>query len=469
MSDPDSRSLTIELEGSPRRARLTVAPPVSGQPKAVEFAVVPDHGGPAGQLVRIDAEVIFTTASNERDGWRDWHVKIYRCANGEEASALREHLHRQAAALQRVNSYLPAPQRRQAIEPPWAVVPVQVVRGDGQLEEMANVVTTRLGVPLDQIVARLRQHLPAWLGDRARPEEILFAVSPQIDPLRWEDTNPHPATEHLEPFLTLAAGLDHLHSHGWAHCDIKPDNVCRCTYAGRTDYVLIDTDAATRAEPPPQTLRTSQLYEYRGLRQLRLRPGHEPSAGLFYAQDRFGFLTVVLSALAGREWVDRVLLAPDPEDRYGGRIVDSGERVDQALAALWPDERWRPLRELLAEPFGTGPRGQIALEHPDPWAADWLNRVREAEARCVDPVRSAARRGTPAPWLVTDAEVERVRAAAQAHPAGRNQRVRLAYSAVARGAQAAAASQFRLAAWRWGAGLTGSAVLVALGAFVIGR
>lgn len=462
MSDPDPRPLTIDIDGFPRHARLTVAPPVAWQPKRAGFAVTRTGGGPPSM---IDTQVIFTTAENECDGWRHWHVKIYRCVNGSDAVTLREHLHRQAAALRRVNSYLPAPRRRQAIEPPWAVVPVQVVRGDGELERVEGEVETRLGASEDDILERLRRHLPAWLGDAARPEEILFAVSPRIDELTWEDTNAHPATEHLEAFATLAAGLDQLHGHGWAHCDIKPDNVCRCSYGGRTDYVLIDTDAATRADPPPGRVRSSPRYTYRGIRE---REDHL-SPGLLYAQDRFGFLTVVLSALAGREWVDRVLLAEDPEDRDGGRIADNGDRVRMALAALWPDDRWQPLREVLAEPFGTGPHGQIALEHPEPWAAVWLGRLRAAEARCEDPVRAVTRPEVPAFPLVSDADVERVRVAARAHPAGRNQRVRLAYSAIGQGAQAVALRQFRLAAWAWGAGLAGSAVVVALGAFVIGR
>ncbi|WP_436529277.1 hypothetical protein [Actinoplanes sp. HUAS TT8] len=463
MSDPGPRPLTIEIDGFSRRAHLIIAPPRSGPPKQVDFAVRPDDSG--GRLVKIEAEVIFTTADNESDGWRHWHVKIYRCASGPDAGLLRRHLHQQAAALQRVNSYLPAPRRRQAIEPPWAVVPVQVVRGDGGLDKIDDFVRTVLGASEEDIVARLRRHLPDWLGTTVRPEEILFAVSPRIDELTWEDTNSHPATEHLEAFATLAAGLDHLHGNGWVHCDIKPDNVCRCTYGGRTDYVLIDTDAATRADPPPPRVRSSPRYAYRGIRE----SDHALSAGLLYAQDRFGFLTVLLSALAGREWVDRVLLAEDPEDRDGGRIADSGDRVARALAALWPDDRWQPLREVLAEPFGTGPHGQIALEHPAPWAAGWLDRVRAAEARCGDPVRAVRRTAVPISGLVSDAEVERVRIAARAHPAGRNQRVRLAYSAIAQGAQATAARRFRLAAWGWGAGLTGGAAVVALGAFVIGR
>ncbi|GAA2854767.1 hypothetical protein Acy02nite_73700 [Actinoplanes cyaneus] len=464
MPDTDPRPLTIDIDGFSRHARLTVAPPGSWQPKQAGFVVT--QGGPAGPAAMIDTQVVCTTAENESDGWRHWHVKIYRCANGADADALRGHLHRQAAALRRVNSYLPAPRRRQAIEPPWAVVPVQVVRGDGGLEKVEGVVETRLGVPEDDILTRLRQHLPAWLGDAARPEEILFAVSPRIDELSWEDTNAHPATEHLEAFTTLAAGLDQLHAHGWVHCDIKPDNVCRCTYGGRTDYVLIDTDAATRADPPPRRVRSSPRYTYRGIRE----HDDDLSPGLLYAQDRFGFLTVVLSALAGREWVDRVLLAEDPEDRDGGRIADHGDRVARALAALWPDDRWQPLRDVLAEPFGTGQQGQIALEHPEPWAAGWLARLRAAEARCEDPVRSTVPRpAAPVSWLVSDADVERVRVAARAHPAGRNQRVRLAYSAIAQGAQAAATRQFRLAAWGWGAALTGGAAIVALGAFVIGR
>lgn len=470
----DEVPLTIDLAGPQGHALLTVRRPESRLSKPVDFEVPPLNGSEsADQLVRISTQVIFTTATNERSGWRDWHVKIYRCASVGDADTLRQHLHRQAAALQHVNNFLPG-QRGRALEPPWAVVPVQVVRGDGQAEELAGAVTTRLGVPSDQIVAQLRRHLPPWLGEQTKPDCVLLAVSPWIDLLNWAghapESEPHPVTEQLGIFATLAAGLDLLHQQRWAHCDIKPDNVCRYTFGQRTEYVLIDTDAATHTYPPPRALRTTELYDYRVLRDMRLgraagplRPGH------LYAQDRFGLMLVVLCTLARREWVEQVALAQDATDPDGGRIADDEEKMRRALAALWPDPRWEPLITALAEPFGTGLAGAVALERPDPWAADWLARLIRAEALCVDqPAPVAAAPAPEAPPVAVRA-VERVRQQARAQPASRPQLVRRAYEAIGEVANDLAASQARLAMRLWGGGLTGAGLLIALDAFVIGR
>lgn len=471
MSD-DYAPLTIDLSGRQGHALLTVEPPPEQASKPVEFEVPPLNSSSAeDQLVRISTQVVFTTAVNERDGWKTWHVKIYRCATVGDTDTLCQHLHRQAAALQQVNNFLPG-QRGRAFEPPWAVVPVQVVRGDGRLEQLAGAVTTRLGVPSDQIVARLRRHLPGWLDGSTAPECILLAVSPQIDPLDWrgrEHGEARPDSEHLETFETLAAGLDLLHQQSWAHCDIKPDNVCRCSFGQHTALVLIDTDAATRTSPAPKVLRTTDLYDYRALRDRRLgraqgplRPGH------LYAQDRFGLLLVVLSLVAGREWVEQVVLAVDATDASGGRIADSEEKMHRALTALWPDPRWEPLIRVLAEPFGVGVDGQIALERPDPWAAAWLGRVRAAEEQCVEPA-APARDDLPAPPPVAVRAVEDVRRAARARPAGRHELVRRAYEAIEQAAQDLAAGQARRAMWLWGGGLTAAGFLIALDVFVFGR
>ncbi|MBM2622037.1 hypothetical protein JIG36_41695 [Actinoplanes sp. LDG1-06] len=479
MADDDA-PLMIDLAGPQGRALLRVRPPESLLSKPVEFEVPPLSGNAAAdQLVAISTQVIFTTAANERDGWLEWHVKIYRCATVGDADTLRQHLHRQAGALQHVNNFLPG-QRGMAFKPPWAVVPVQVVRGDGRPEELAGAVTTRLGVPSDQIVAQLRRHLPPWLGDKTQPDCVLLAVSPRIDPMNWEADHhgdPHPATENLSMFETLAAGLDLLHQQEWAHCDIKPDNVCRYTYFPEnlppmSEYALIDTDAATRTTPPPRALRSSELYDYRALRDLRLgRVAGPPRAGHLYAQDRFGLMLMVLCALAGREWVEQLALAPDATDPAGGRIADDEEKMLRALAALWPDPRWEPLVRALAEPFGTGPGGSLALERQDPWAAEWLQRLVRAEAECTEvrtPVEPSPVRTPEAPPVAVRA-VDRVRQETRAHPAGKPQLVRRAYEVIDEVAGDLAESQARLAMWLWGGGLTGAGLLIALNAFVIGR
>ncbi|WP_430785894.1 hypothetical protein [Actinoplanes sp. G11-F43] len=473
MTDDDIR-LPIDLTGPQGHALLRADPPGPQEPKEVAFEVPPVNGdGAADHLIRVGTRVVFTDAVNEVAGWRHWHVKVYKCDSLGDARALCQHLHRQATALQRVNNFLPG-QRGRVLEPPWAVVPVQVVRGDGQPEEVAGALKTQLGRPDDPVVTRVHRHLRSWLGDDTLPECVLLAASPRADPLDWYGTTldePHPATERLRYFTTLAAGLDLLHRQGWAHCDIKPDNVCRYTSGRRSEYVLIDTDAATGTTPPPTiaVLRTSPAYRYR---ELRRHPEDEPvRAGHLYAQDRFGLMLVVLCALAGRDWVEQVALAVDPTDPDRGRIADDDRRMAEALTAHWQDPRWQPLIRAIAEPFGPGPAGALALERSEPWAVGWLARLTEAEARCAtgEPGRApAGDRVTTAPPVAVRA-VERVRRETRAHPAGRPQLVRRAYQVVDEVANDLAARQARTAVWLWGGGLTGAGLLLALNAFVMGR
>ncbi|WP_305789962.1 hypothetical protein [Symbioplanes lichenis] len=458
--------LVVDLSGPQWQALLTVAPPGHEPPKTVDFDVPPTGGGQ--ELRRIGTQVVFTTARNERSGWPAWHVKIYTCASLGDAETLRQYLNAQASALQRANTYLPGAARRTPIEPPWAVVPVQVVRGDGRLEQLSGAVTTRLGVPSDQIVAQLESRLPRWIGG-ARPDLVLLAVSPQIEALPWEPLRHWPGTEHLADFAQLAAGIDQLHQLRWAHCDIKPENVCWCAHQDGSGYVLIDTDAATQADPPPRALRGTALYEYTGLRALRLDDPEglrHLTPGLLYAQDRFGFLTVVLSALAGRHWVDHTLLGPDPDDP-SRRVADSAEAVRHALRAHWPDPRWAPLADALAHPFG--PDGRIALEAPGPWAETWLSGVRDAERRCAD--------GDPGdgPWpdeslVHTFArDLERIRDHALRGPATRPERVHLAYRAIGEAAQEIALRRAALWMSVSGLGIVLAALVLAAAAFVIGE
>ncbi len=466
MADPDEPAMVIDLSGPQWQVLLTVDPPSGPERKSVDFDVPPIGGGATGQLRRIHTQVIFTTARNERDGWPTWHVKIYGCADLGDAEALRQHLHGQATALQRANRYLGGTDRRTPVEPPWAVVPVQVVRGDGQLEQLSGAVTTRLGTPSDEIVAQLHRRLPSWIGEHARPDLYLLAVSPQIDLLRWEPVRRWPGTEHLGDFRLLAAGLDQLHQLKWAHCDIKPENVCWCANQDSSGYVLIDTDAATQADPPPAVLRGTELYEYGGIRRMRFDTdqGWNLTPGLLYAQDRFGFLIVVLCALAGRHWVEQTLLHADP-DNPAVRVADSEEAVLKALREHWADPRWEPLIAVLAEPFGTGPRGQIAIESPHPWAQAWLAEVFAAEQRCQgEPVDEPARPATALVYAFAG-PIEEIRTYARHGPATRPQRVHRAYDAIGRQAQAVALRRATLwlSIWVLGCVAAGAALGVLAG------
>jgi hypothetical protein len=464
MDDLDEPALILDLDGPQWQVQLAVAAPVTGDRKSVDFDIPPFGGGGSGQLRRIRTQVIFTTAANEQDGWPTWHVKIYGCADLGDAEALRQHLHEQATALQRANRYLGGTDRRSPVEPPWAVVPVQVVRGDGRLEQLSGAVTTRLGSPGDQADAQPHRRLPSWIGPDARPELFLLAVSPQIDLLHWEPLRRWPGTEHLVDFRLLAAGLDQLHQLKWAHCDLKPENVCWSAAPDSSGYVLIDTDAATQADPPPSGLRGTELYEYGGIKRMRRDSarGWELTPGLLYAQDRFGFLNVVLCALAGRDWVEQTLLHTDPADP-AQRVADSEQAVLKALREHWPEPRWEPLIVALAEPFGTGPRGRTAIESPRPWAQGWLAEVIEAERRCgADPQPDPA--GTD-PGYAYAGHLTAIRAYAQRGPATRPERVHRAYAAIDLRAQAIALR--RATVWLSICVLGGVAAGVALGVLVV--
>ena len=201
--------LVVDLAGPGWHVVLEVQPPPrSDPPRHVEFDV-PAIGHSDGQLQRVSTSVLYTSALNRHDGWPDWHVKIYRCYNLGDAEMLRRHLHRQAVALQQANNRLPEPGRT-AIEPPWAVVPVQMVRGDGNSEDLNGVVSTRLGIPGDEVAATLRRSLPDWFVDATQPELTLLAVSPRIELLPWEGYTRWPGTEHLNDFTRGVLDTKHL-------------------------------------------------------------------------------------------------------------------------------------------------------------------------------------------------------------------------------------------------------------------
>lgn len=377
--------LVIRLTGPGWKAELVVRPPDQSRAHPVRFEVQPGHF--------VTTNVRYTVADNRRTGWPEWHVKIYQCGHEGDAAALRLHLHRQAVALRRVNSGLPD-SARIPIEPPWAIVPVYVVRGDGQEDDVEGEVRTQLGIADAVIVEQMQQAMPSWFQDAdrtPRPGRYLIAVSPFVEKLPWDQDNlgDAPGIEHLPGYETLARGLDELHRLRWVHCDITPENLCRYRTEHASGFVLIDTDAASAIVPPPTNIRTTPRYEYDKIRAYRQRLGQEPVATdqrELLGHDRFGFALVVLCALAGRGWVEPILLRTDDTGLGCGRPVDDRDRVRTLLTNRWPDARWRELIEVAAEPFvdPTCPRG---IEQDGPWAYPWYCRLREAVASSepVDP------------------------------------------------------------------------------------
>lgn len=372
MSDPGDLPLYVEVAGPGWRASLEVQPPQDLRPRYVQFSV-PWTGH---DLTRgIVAEVRYTRATNMlQDGWRHWHVKIYGCTTDEDCVALRSFLRRQAIDIQAANTALDGPARI-PIDPPWAVVPVQIVRGDGEPENYGGT-RTELGAPPRPPV-RWQDRYPEWFADS---EEVaartIIAISPTIETITWEKVCRTPAVHHLESFEAMAAGLDTLHRKNVVHSDIKPANVCRYWDGENYGYVLIDADAATRTKPEPVTLRFTPPYVHSGVLAWKERdnPNEAISATTLLAHDRFCFAVLVLSALAGVDWVRAVLLTPDDPETSHLRPVDQYEVVLTRLEKAWQARSKEDFAfiKALAEPF----KPAVLLDN---WSAvEWIGRIRRS-------------------------------------------------------------------------------------------
>lgn len=438
MTDDAAADLRIDVHGSSWTIGLVASAPADPGTRRMSIDVPPTASDLPPR--RVTATVRYTTARNVGSaGWPVWHVKIYECDTVGDAEALRHHLIRQATAIAYANDRLPRPPgsartSQTSIDPPWAVVPVHVVRGDG-LQRGDESVRTELTAPAERVIDTVTRTLPAWFGDAAStPERYVVLLSPYLDQVAWAPPRASPATEQLVDFVDLAAGLDRLHQVGTVHCDINPDNVCRYTTGRASGYVLIDTDAVTQIDPLPHSVRTTTRYEHAGLRRWRIsgaRPELGPDPNLLRAHDRFGFALVVLAALAGRDWVEKVLLREDEDT--GTRRVDSGEAVAEALRGLWVDtrsRRWASLIETLGEPFGP-------LIEDSSWsAARWIARLLEAERHAVPVPVPAAQPYVPVDRFTAD--LARIRADAHRLPTTRPERLLRAYAAVENAAHAVA-------------------------------
>jgi hypothetical protein len=433
----DDPALTIGLSGAGWQAQLVVDPPGPAPAVPKPFQLPQGRG-----LRRVEPLVRYTQAVNQvPSGWETWHVKVYQCDNEGDAEELRGYLRRQALAVQRANARVEG-RSEVPIEPPWAVVPVHIIRGDGAREDLEGTVYTSIDTPGERILGELRDSLPAWLiGTPPEPQRYLLAVSPHMDQVRWQFTPSSPRIEQLAEFRAMAAGLDALHAMSTVHCDIKPANVCWYRTAQSSGYVLIDADAVTNTTPTPETLRTAHLYEHRGVREWRReqKNGRRLSItpGTLLAQDRFGFALVVLAVLAGRDWTEGALLGAYDGPRGPARRADSGPPVAEALTDHWRDtgdREWGPLIRVAAEPFGTD------LTQPGTWAVPWINRLIEAQEQCVRRTTPVAPRRIPVSSRRTTrvADLDWILAEAGRQPATRRLRTQHGYRALRRRAEAVA-------------------------------
>jgi hypothetical protein len=467
MTPLDRRELVIHLRSAGWHAELELRQPKDMRGKPKQFPV------PYGKKSRIVEATVFHTEAFNRalrgTFWWRWHVKIYRCADQGDTDLLRACLRRQAQDIHRANAELEGPAK--PVSPPWAVVPVHIVRGDRHTETYDGTVMTELEVPLEVIYEQTS--LPAWFADDLDvAARTLLAMSPWVDEVQWDDYRDFPGIEHLPDFLHLAKGLDALHRLGAVHCDIKPDNVCRYNVPAASGFVLVDADAATRLDPPPTFVRATPLYSH-GLVRRRWPPARPTSdgdrsrqvhgdldAGVLRAQDRFGFGLVVLSALAGKDWVRNNLLWEG--DDGGGRGADHPEKVRAALGRLWSDtahpQRWDRLIEALAAPF------ERRIHDPGWSAAAWVGRLLEVTAQPGSrPISRSLPRLSGEDTRRFARELREIQMAASATSANKVDRLWLGFEAVQRQAE-------RLAwrtAWRWAA-VPAAVFLIAAAVLVIG-
>lgn len=432
MAAQDETPFVVPLQDAGWRAELEVAPPTVSRPAPANFDVPVAGGGP---LRRITARVLYTKAADRANqtGWKTWHVKIYHCENPGDADTLRGYLRSQAKDIRDANAYIDGPARL-PIKPPWAVAPVHIIAGDRSADP-GQAPPTEPGARAEEIINRIRTILPPWFGiDNPAPELFLLAFSPWLDKVRWELHLTLPGTEQLEDFRGMAKGLDTLHAKGTAHCDIKPDNVCRYHSADGSGYALIDADAAMRMDPSPKApLRTTQPYVYKGVRDWQkhdLPKGIGLAPGLMRAQDRFGFALVVLVALAGKDWVELDLLNHPYDNGAKVRRPDNRSTVVEALRLHWRDPSWEPLIQAAAAPFGP------EIEKGEWSAAEWIEQLVEAQRESA---RLASTREPKPQTDRLDPDLQTIREYARAVPTPRLPAERRGYEALARRANAVAA------------------------------
>ncbi|MFI6227922.1 hypothetical protein ACIBCR_11475 [Micromonospora echinospora] len=456
---PDTE-LVFTLIGPGWTARLLVEEPPPAEPKRVGFAVPAVDDDPAP--LHVDADVVFTTARNlqvEPRGWPRWHVKIYRCATQGDADNLLRFLIRQTEFVQRANRALGA---GNPMRPPWGVVPVQILRGDWLSQAVGGAYPTQLGEEVREM-KRTAARFPSWYApDMLAAARTLLAVSPYVDEIEWVDRyHEDPVTEHLRRFTGLAAGLDAMHRNDIAHCDIKPANVCRVTVADdSTAYVLIDVDAAIRVTPPPRFPRFTPTYSYGNLRRFAAEARHHDRkvpAGVLYAQDRFGFALVLLSALGGYHWVRGSLLYEGSGPPGRNRNADSHHLAVRELESRFPGERWERLRAVLGEAFSQ------QIEDPEWPTAGWVARL----------IAAAETPGEPGPHTDRGQEytedVRQVWRRAREHTQTGVELVEDGYRAAVAQAQIVARRTARRIMTTVALAITGITVVLAFGAVVLGK
>ncbi|EWC59964.1 hypothetical protein UO65_4744 [Actinokineospora spheciospongiae] len=443
--------LTVDNETHP----LRIAPPEPGN-RAAERRFPIQSASPDGHSPHLDVQVLYT-----RGQWRgpredQWHVKVYRCATPQHADQLRRYLRTQAALVDTANAAVGGTGQA----PPWAVAPVTLVQPGADYR--GELRRTELAVTDRDVSDDPENRLSAWFGvpEQPQPHCYVIAVSPMLRKVGWADSSLRrvaPGLEQLDDLVSLAQGLDRLHELGIAHCDVKPENVCRNQRdSGGTGYVLIDSDAVCRTVERLVDLRLTPTYAApRIMSQWRRSYDGQTPADL-REHDRFGFALVVLGALAGSDRV--AFLVQDDED--GRRPIDQPTVVTDAIRTWWPDPRWARFTEVLAAPF------QYDALVGDQWSAvGWL---RELDALGVPAPEPVAEQVAPVFAGEYAGHLHRIRAEVRSTPRGLNAWVPAVLERVAAHQDEIAHREFRRVVWLAGALPLLVAVVVLIGV-VAGR
>lgn len=154
---------------------------------------------------------------------------------------------------------------------------------------------------------------------------------------------------------SCALGLQHLHSKGWVHCDVKPDNFLADEQA---NVKLIDFSIAVRNRKPKSGLAKLLSWKPRQAQGTRSYMAPEQIRRLQpdFRTDIYGFGCVVFELLAGRtpfsgtspdDLLKRHLSAPIPALEASSDASTDFANMVRKMMAKDPEERYQHMGQFL--------------------------------------------------------------------------------------------------------------------------